>query len=113
MVQAYTAKNVSDELTRNRFVPRSTSIDPDTQQLLIELNNRNSLILYFQFYEKMLMALDIDYILKADRYAYQRRLQAFEEHFRKLRQHSLISSNQSALKAMLTKVTNQLNLSVI
>jgi len=58
-------------------VPKTANIDPETHQVLISLNSRNGLRLYFLFFEMVLIAMDADCTVKANRYFYQQRLQAF------------------------------------
>jgi hypothetical protein len=69
MNEALAQKRFTEELNRNRFVPTTAYIDPELQQLLISLNSRGALRLYFLFFEMVLLALDAYCAIKADRSA--------------------------------------------
>lgn len=101
---------VAEELQQNLFIPKSPRIDFDTQQVLSSLVNRNALPLYLNFFEKVLKAVEVDCVMKADQYAHQMRWNVLESFFRKLREHALVATTINTLRPSLNKINMLLNM---
>jgi hypothetical protein len=61
----------------------------------------------------VISAVDLDCATRADRSAYKAKLNSLEAFFRKLKEHSLVTSNLQTLRPIIAKIVTLLNNPVI